>query len=149
MNEHVTIRLIQKADKSEYLRMRLALWPDEEHEEVLEHFFTSSKPDWVTFVAERDNSNLGGFVEVSERLYAEGCETSPVGYIEGWYVDPDLQRRGVGRSLVQAAEGWASEQGFTEMGSDALIENETSLKAHAALGYQEIERIICFAKKLK
>jgi aminoglycoside 6'-N-acetyltransferase I len=149
MNEHVTIRLIQKADKSEYLRMRLALWPDEEHEEVLEHFFTSSKPDWVTFVAERDNSNLGGFVEVSERLYAEGCETSPVGYIEGWYVDPDLQRRGVGRSLVQAAEGWASEQGFTEMGSDALIKNETSLKAHAALGYQEIERIICFAKKLK
>lgn len=149
MKTLVNIRMVQKTDKSEYLRMRLVLWPDENHEEQLEYFFTSAQPDWVTFIAERENGGLCGFIEVSERLWAEGCETSPVGYIEGWYVDPDLHRQGVGRLLVEAAEAWAKEQGFTEMGSDALIENETSLKAHTALGYQEIERVVCFAKRLK
>jgi aminoglycoside 6'-N-acetyltransferase I len=141
--------MVRQADKSEYLRMREALWPASYHAAELEHFFASSQRDWATFVAERENGGLCGFIEVAERPWAEGCETSPVGYIEGWYVDPDLQRQGVGRKLVEAAETWAKEQGFTEMGSDALIENETSLKAHTALGYQEIERVIAFAKKLK
>jgi aminoglycoside 6'-N-acetyltransferase I len=148
MKLEVNLRKIQQTDRSEYLRMRQALWPADYHEVELEHFFKSPKPEWVTFVAERENGGLCGFIEVSERPWAEGCETSPVGYIEGWYVDPDLQRQGVGRLLVDAAEAWAKEQGFIEMGSDALIENETSLKAHTALGYREIERLVCFAKKL-
>jgi aminoglycoside 6'-N-acetyltransferase I len=127
--------------------MRHALWPASYHEAELETFFQS--PAWTTFVAERENGELCGFIEVGQRDYAEGCESSPVGYIEGWYVNPDMQRQGVGRSLVEAAEAWAREQGFTEMGSDALTQNETSLKAHTALGYREIERVIAFAKKLK
>ncbi len=87
-------------------------------------------------------------MEVSLRNYAEGCDTSPVGYVEGWYVDPDLRRGGVGALLVQAAEAWALEQGCTEMGSDCYLENEVSRLAHTALGYQEVERLIHFEKRL-
>jgi GNAT superfamily N-acetyltransferase len=47
---------------------------------------------------------LGGFLEASFRHYADGCHTHPVGYIEGWYVDPDLQRHGIGGRLVQVQE---------------------------------------------
>ena len=35
---------------------------------------------------------------------ADGCTTHPVGYVEGWYVDPDVRRKGVGKALVAAAE---------------------------------------------
>ena len=89
-----------------------------------------------------------GDIEIGERAYAEGCETSPVGFIEGWYVDEDLRRSGVGKGLVAAAEQWARTKGYREMGSDLLIDNDESLRAHLALGYHEVERLIAMAKKL-
>jgi aminoglycoside 6'-N-acetyltransferase I len=91
---------------------------------------------------------LGGFLELGQRNYAEGCETSPVAFIEGWYVDPNVQKQGVGRKLIKAAEAWAKEQGFTEIASDTWLENETSIQAHKALGYTEVERLVCFTKRL-
>ena len=39
-------------------------------------------------------------------------------------------------------------RGCTEMGSDAEVSNTLSHWVHAALGYQEIERIVAFAKRL-
>ena len=105
-------------------------------------------PRTPVFVAERDKDGLGGFLEAGTRPYADGCDTSPVGYIEGWFVDEDLRQHGVGRALVEAAEGWARGLGLHEMASDAFIANEISLKAHLALGYKEKERLIHFAKVL-
>jgi aminoglycoside 6'-N-acetyltransferase I len=102
----------------------------------------------VTFVVERTGGGLGGFIEVSLRNYAEGCITSPVAYIEGWYVDPDLRRKTVGRQLVSAAETWAREHGLTEIASDTQIENTVSIHAHTRLGYEEVERLVCFRKRL-
>jgi aminoglycoside 6'-N-acetyltransferase I len=100
------------------------------------------------FVAQRANGKLGGFLEGGTRKYADGCDSSPVGYIEGWYVDEDLRRSGVGGLLVSAMEAWARDQGLTEMGSDTWLDNETSIAAHTRLGYIEMERLVHFAKKL-
>jgi aminoglycoside 6'-N-acetyltransferase I len=50
--------------------------------------------------------------------------TSPVAFLEGWYVDPDYRGARVGRRLVEAVEAWAREQGFSELASDALLDNE-------------------------
>ena len=82
------------------------------------------------------------------RDYAEGCSGSRIGYIEGWYVEPELRRQGLGGQLVQAAEHWARELGLAEMASDCEIDNAVSFRAHTALGYQEVGRIICFRKAL-
>jgi aminoglycoside 6'-N-acetyltransferase I len=89
-----------------------------------------------------------GFAELSIRAYAEGCETENVAYLEGWYVKPDWQRRGVGRALVAAAESWARSRGCTEFASDALLDNLASKAAHESLGFVEIEQIRCFMKRL-
>jgi len=148
MND-ITIRRATSADKPGWLRMRLLLWPDG----TLEGFSREmddllSDPLTPVFVAIRSNGMAGGFLEAGTRKYAEGCETSPVGYIEGWYMDEDLRGRGIGKALVEAAEVWARSQGLTEMASDTWLDNEVSIRAHLKMGYEETERLVHFAKKL-
>ncbi len=72
----------------------------------------------------------------------------PVGFIEGWYVREVHQGQGVGRALMQAAEEWARARQCREMASDALIDNEESLRAHLALGFEEVDRCVHFRKQL-
>lgn len=146
---NIIIRKASAEDKSEWLRLRLALWPDNTAEEALaemDEFLSDANTP--VFVAVRENGNLGGFLEGGLRKYAEGCDTSPVGYIEGWFVDEDLRGQGVGGALVQAMEAWAREQGYTEIASDTWLDNETSIRAHLALGYEESERLVHFRKTL-
>ena len=42
----------------------------------------------------------------------------------------------------------AREHGYTEIASDTELENDASLAAHLALGFEEVERQICFRKRL-
>ena len=146
----MTIRRVLPDDHSEWLRMRRSLWPasPDEHAAEIAEFFAKPNPDLATFVIDRGKALLGGFLEARVRDYAEGCRGARVGYIEGWYVDSDLRRQGLGRQLVKAAESWARKLGLSEMASDCDIANKESLRAHLALGYQEVERIVCFRKAL-
>jgi aminoglycoside 6'-N-acetyltransferase I len=126
--------------------MRLALWPDCSDADIDPWL---AREDATTFVAERPDGSLCGFVEVGSRRYAEGCESSPIGYVEGWWVDQDVRRTGVGRALLDVAESWARERGYSEMGSDALLDNAASHAAHSRCGYQEVERLVMFRKSLR
>ena len=99
-------------------------------------------------LAEEPDGRAVGFVELSIRTYAEGCETDRVAFLEGWYVVPDARRRGVGRVLIAEAERWARDQGCSEFASDALLDNEVSANAHTALGFQETAQLRCFRKSL-
>jgi aminoglycoside 6'-N-acetyltransferase I len=149
----VQIRRVTEDDRDEWARMRAALYPPHSPDEIdqwFEHTDDGGTPlvGVAVFVADRGDGRLAGFVEVGARSYAEGCETSPVAFLEGLYVDPDCRERGLGRCLVAAAEVWAAAQGFTEIGSDTEIDNELSLKVHLRLGYREVERQICFVKRL-
>lgn len=142
------IRALEATDWDEWLRMRIALWPDHTVDEHRAEMSQVVADDVMTvFVADRGGL-LGGFLEVSLRKYADGCTTSPVGYLEGWYVDADLRTQGIGRALVQAAEQWAIDRGCREMASDCLIDNEVSYRAHLAIGYRETERLIHFKHDL-
>jgi aminoglycoside 6'-N-acetyltransferase I len=129
--------------------MRQLLWPDApldylnyDLDEIL------SDPQHAAFVASRADGNLVAFIEASLRDYAEGCETSPVGYIEAWFVDETIRGQKLGREMIVAAENWAREQGCTEMGSDTWLDNEGSINAHKRTGYYEVDRLVHFLKKL-
>ena len=102
--------------------MCLNLWGGtaEEHTHDIDAYFATPQRG-VTFVVERTGGGLCGCIEVSLRDYAEGCQTSPVAYIEGWYVDEDSRRRTLGARLVQAAEAWARHQGLKEIASDTQL----------------------------
>ena len=128
------IRPVQPSDAAEWLRMRLALWPDatpdKEAHEIAHFLAVPARPVLPTlhavFVCPRPEAGLCGFVEVSIRPYADGCETMDVGYLEAWYVDPDARGQGIGRALVTAAEAWARRHGCREMASDTNLANNAS-----------------------
>jgi aminoglycoside 6'-N-acetyltransferase I len=129
--------------------MSIALFPEEPSHE-LEHGMRefSARSDAAVFVAQRADGSICGFVEAGSRPYADGCATGPVGYIEAWYVDPDVRRVGCGRALLDAAERWARARGYQEMASDALLDNTISHRAHERAGYVEVERAVRYRKSL-
>jgi aminoglycoside 6'-N-acetyltransferase I len=144
------IREIVASDRTEWVRLRDALWPRSlsDHDAETRRHFEQPRKTPVIFVAEADG-RLVGFLELDYRKYAPGCRASPVPFIEGWYVELGLRRHGIGRALIDAAEAWARAAGHQEIASDAETENATSIAAHVALGYEEIERVVCFRKALR
>ena len=144
------IRSIESRDWPEWRRMSEALLPDEPPEEYEEEMRALlRRDDAAVFVAERPDGSVCGFVEVGSRLYADGCRSSPVGYVEAWYVDPDVRRSGYGRALLEAADAWALRRGYSEMASDALLDNIVSHEAHIRSGFSEVERVVQFRKSLR
>ena len=130
--------------------MRTALWHDQTEADMhawIARTQSQTSPA-ATILATTDQGIPIGFVEAGTRSHADGCESSPVAYIEGWYVDPDHRRRGVGAELIRAAEAWARAQGLTELASDAELENERSQRAHESLGFQETDRVVLYTKRL-
>jgi len=129
--------------------MRLLLWPYHTKEVLLNGIKRLLRSDRETvFVAERSAGGLVGFIEVSIRHEAPGCETGQIGYLEGWYVDAADRKQGIGRALVLAAEDWARRQGSSEMASDTTSHYPESPAAHRALGYREVKQVIHFRKEL-
>ncbi len=148
--QNYRVRAVRANDASEWFRLRKFLWDessDEEHRmemlDIYEHHETQ-----LVLVAEAEGGKLIGFLEASIRPFVEDCHSDHVGYLEGWFVEPQYRKHGIGRTLVKAAENWARGKGCTEMASDAEIGNDLSLKAHQTLGYEETSRLVHLRKDL-
>ncbi len=144
------VRPLEPRDLAAWTKFRQELWPDTDPQgladECAAHF--NGKPAaHLVFVAE-ENNLLRGMVEADLRSVAESCVSSPVPFIEAWYVAAEARRKGVGRALIEAVETWARANGFTELASDAQLSNTLSHKAHRRLGFQEVERLVAFRKEL-
>ena len=145
----VSVRLATASDVGAWSEHRARLWPElDAHEHAVEAVQWISGPSTATLLAVGSDGAVLGFAEVGLRSYAEGCETSPVGYVEGWYVDESARRRGVGRALMRAAEDWARSKGCTEIASDTEAHNEVSQEAHERLGYERVETIVVYRRSL-
>ena len=145
------IRPVEPGDAGPWARMRQVLWPSEtdEHAAEIAAFFEGHRSNPAEVLLAIDEAGKAiGFAELSIRPYAEGCYSGQVAFLEGWYVAQDRRREGIGGALVRAAEAWGRAQGCTEMGSDTDIKNIVSATAHRALGFVEVNRIVCFRKTL-
>ncbi len=144
----ISIRRINTDDRDEWFKMRKGIWPDAPDEYLnfdMDDIFASEN-DAVLFALV--DGRPVGMIEARLREYGEGCETSPVGYVEGWFVYPEMRGKGIAGALTQAAEDWARAKGCTEMGSDTWLDNEASIRAHLKMGYFEVERLVHFVKPL-
>jgi molybdopterin synthase catalytic subunit/ribosomal protein S18 acetylase RimI-like enzyme len=145
---------LEERDLGAWMEMRRALWPEAPEAELEEDV----KPYWsqkviqglptVVLLAEKEGKAVG-FAEVSLRPMAAGCVTSPVGYLEGWYVAAEFRRQGIGGALVKAGEQWARSKGCMEFASDCYMSNDTSRAGHGRLGFLTNERALTFRKQLE
>jgi len=141
------IRSVKRDDRDAWLRMRDALWPAEDHAREIDRYFAAEVREPLEVLIAFDEEAIG-FVELSIRPYAEGCETDRVAFVEGWFVEPDARGVGVGAALIRAAEVWARSQGCAEIASDTEADNVASAAAHRALGFEETAVVRCFRKPL-
>jgi aminoglycoside 6'-N-acetyltransferase I len=145
-----SIKRCNTVDHPGWLQLRMALWPANRAEHLPEMQELCGQPGrYAQFVACSRSGAPQGLVEVALRSdYVNGTESSPVGFLEGLYVDPAFRKQGIAAVLVKTAEQWAREQGCSEMASDALLDNTASHAMHQALGFEETERVVYFRKPL-
>ncbi len=138
-------------DLDSWVELRVRLW--------LHHSLEKSRAECLKIIdSERENCFISyptseeregnGFIEVSTRDYSDGCESSPVGYIEGVFVSEKSRMEGLGKELVEKSYEWFLSKGCSEVGSDALIENEYSISFHKHIGFEEVERHVVFRKRI-
>jgi aminoglycoside 6'-N-acetyltransferase I len=139
------VRLYAAADHSEWARLRTALWAEQTPADMVAWL---ARQDAATFVAETMPGRLCGFAEVGARAFADGCDTHPVAFLEGWYVDVNMRHQGTGSALLRAVEAWARGQGYRELASDTELANLISQRAHERLGFTEVERAVRYRKRL-
>lgn len=139
------------AHRQVWASLRAALWPEgssEEHDADIGDFIAEMAEGrgQICFLAMRGDEAVG-FAEAAIRHdYVNGCETSPVAFLEGIYVAPSSRRAGVAGRLLAAVEAWGRLNGCSELGSDAELTNVQSHGFHLGLGFEETERVVYFRK---
>ena len=145
------IRAATPSDRAEWARLRRALWPDcHGARATLEMREQLSDPKkFGVLVLDRGGGKLGAFIELALRDGVDGAAREVTGYVEGWFVDPDLRRKNWGCKLIAAGERWAKARGMVELASDTELWNKAGAAAHKAVGFRETERLVLFLKKLR
>ncbi|WP_214819551.1 MULTISPECIES: aminoglycoside 6'-N-acetyltransferase [unclassified Exiguobacterium] len=125
------------------------LWPDAPIEELrMEVKLGLASKKMHYFIASYDTKAIG-FCQLSFRHdYVPGSSMSPTAYVEGIYVIEAERQRGVAARLIDAASTFAARHGCIELASDTELENESSQQFHEKIGFQEVERVVTYIKKL-
>ena len=143
------IRKVGPMELSYIVRLAEALWPGHAPGELAEELEALlERPDAAFFLAWEEDRAVGFAQCQLRRDYVEGTEHSPVGYLEGIFVEEPFRRRGLAGKLLAACEGWALDRGCKEFASDCELENTQSQFFHEALGFREANRIVCFVKEM-
>lgn len=141
---------IERIDRNSVYFQRLVelgikLWPDNSYNDLYDEFKNSNH----IFFGATFKNYLIGFIQISIRTdYVNGSTTSPVGFIEGIFVDENYRKKGIARKLVDRAVSYFKNEGIKEIASDVLIDNIDSQNFHKSIGFEEIERVVCYIKRI-
>lgn len=91
-------------------------------------------PDQAVFVAHDTQSGCVGFVGVARNVNFTGEEQAYVGELA---VAGEAEGKGVGRALLESAEGWARERGYGLVVLDTGAANTRARAFYSRLGYAE------------
>ena len=144
--------MVKKASKEDNFvlaRLAVKMWSSHTVDDLAEAFSDCvSNENSECFIKFSDNVPIG-FAQCGLRFdYVEGTKSSPVGYLEGIFVEEQYRHKGYAKELLNACENWAKDKGCSEFASDCELDNLTSLKFHLSMGFDEANRIICFKKEI-
>lgn len=146
------VRTAVEHDIDALAAMRAELWPDgavNEHRMEVVAMLGRGLNESAAFVASDEKGCPFGFAEAALRHdYVNGCDASPVAFLEGIYVSPQHRGTGIGKRLALAVQSWARERGCVELASDAPLKNHASHAFHVAIGFVETERVVYFRQPL-
>jgi GNAT superfamily N-acetyltransferase len=142
----VKIRKANLADASAIARLAGQLgYPttSEEAKDSLRSFL--QKKDHAIYIAETPDKLVVGWVHVFEANYLMEESFAEIG---GLIVDESNRGRGIGRALVETAEGWAVTMGYRYL---QIRSNIIRMKAHRfyeQIGYNLAKTSLVFVKPL-
>jgi len=144
--------MIRKANVNEaslVAKLAIQMWEDNTLEGLTEDLTEIiASPESAIFLL-YDGDTTVGFAQCQLRHdYVEGTDSSPVGYLEGIFVEEAYRNKGYAKELLKHCEAWAKDMGCTEFASDCELENTGSLAFHLKMGFEEANRVICFTKRL-
>jgi len=144
--------MVEKAaSKDSYILAKMAkkMWDSSTVEELEAEFSEMIKNEKAVFFVKYVDSKPAGFAQCCLRNdYVEGTESSPVGYLEGIFVEENYRNKGYAKELLSFCEKWAKDKGCSEFASDCELVNTGSLSFHKAMGFDEVNCIICFKKNI-
>ena len=143
------IKIATKKEANVLATLAIKMWKDHEIDELKQEFCELlNNKNVICFIKYIDDLPIA-FAQCQLRHdYVEGCSTSPVGYLEGIFVDKEYRNRGIAKELCFECEKWAKSKGCSEFASDCALTNNESLAFHLNIGFKEENRIICFKKEI-
>jgi len=101
---------------------------------ALRAFMEAPTAGKALLVAERDGAHLAGFAYLETlRDYFTGEAHAHVGML---VVTKDSQGTGAGRLLLEAADGWARDMGYTTITLNVFERNQHARAVYDRVGYQ-------------
>lgn len=144
--------MIRKADINDLAiltRLASSLWSDCPESDLQDGFSSVLADNGCACFLKYADDRAVGFAQCGLRHdYVEGTTTSPVGYLEGIFVEKDCREKGFAKELLFACENWARAQGCSEFASDCELNNDDSIAFHEKAGFEEVGRIVCFKKNI-
>lgn len=130
--------------------LRHALWDElTAAEHLAEAQEQLDEPERLLNLVALDGDTVVGFAEAALRHdYVNGCETSPVVFLEGVYVAEAARGQGIARRLCDAVAEWGRAHECSEFASDAVADDVDSHAFHRAAGFAETERVVYFRREL-
>jgi aminoglycoside 6'-N-acetyltransferase I len=145
------IRPVTPNDATAWRALRLARWPAitaSDHARQLVHFFWSGSRDIACFVAE-ENGGVVGFIELLVREEVTFGGRAPVAHVEGWYVMPEWQGRGIGRALLATGEAWGRDRRCEALTAQTPLESISDHAMHTALGFAPVAELVQWRRTLR
>lgn len=144
--------MIKKATVSDAVcvaKLAIQMWEDNSLEGLTEELTEIiESPESAVFLLFEGETAVG-FAQCQLRHdYVEGTESSPVGYLEGIFIEEEYRKKGYAKELLKECEAWAKEMECSEFASDCELTNTGSLEFHLKMGFEEANRVICFTKRL-